>query len=170
MRSELVDVDIVDADDNIVGSDLKTKAHDLGYLHRIALGIIIDSQNRWLLVKQAADRQDPGQLVCPVGGHVRTGESYEQALRREAKEEVDYDNFEFKLVGKTIYNRFVLNRQENHYFALHIILSDQEPILNHESVTFQKFTKQEIIELLKLKPELFGDAFKAIKPLLQQIS
>lgn len=152
-------VDIVDEDNNILFKTSKPKAHELGLLHRTVIAEVIDSKGNWTLVKQASDRQDAGQYVSPVGGHVRSGESEEEALHREALEEMGLKEFDFKYVGKAVFNRKVLNRQENHYFILYEIYSDDNPELNHESVGTEIFTKQELKKQIKTDPKKFGDAF-----------
>lgn len=110
-------------------------------------------------MQQAADRQDPGQYVSPVGGHVRAGETIEAAARREAEEEIGLTNFSIKYIGKAIFNREVNNKKENHYFILYEIYSDENPILNHESVSFEYFTKDQLSEQLRNSPKKFGDAY-----------
>jgi 8-oxo-dGTP pyrophosphatase MutT (NUDIX family) len=120
---------------------------------------IIDSQGNWTLVKQADDRQDAGQYVSPVGGHVRSGESVEDALRREALEEAGLANIKFRFVGKVIYNREVIGRRENHYFILYEIFSDATFTLNHQSVAYEKFSPVDLRSELKENPQKFGAAF-----------
>lgn len=156
-RTEMVD--IVNEDDEILYMTSKPKAHQLGLLHRTVIGEVKNSKGEWLLVKQASDRQDAGQYVSPVGGHVRTGESEDEALQREAYEEMGLKDFEYHLVGKAIFSREVLGRKENHYFILYEIISDDRPTLNHESVGVKAFTRTDLKKLIKNKPKMFGDAF-----------
>lgn len=157
MQEEIVDV--VDEKDNTVGSVSKIAAHKRGLLHRTVISEIIDSQDRFILVLQSPDRQDAGQYVSPVGGHVRTGETEVEALKREALEEVGLKDFRFHLVGKAIFNRNILSRQENHYFILYEIYSDENLVLNHESVSSDAFTKKELKQAIKESPEKFGAAY-----------
>lgn len=152
-------VDIVDEKDTVLYKTTKEEAHAKGLLHRTTIAEVIDRRGRWILVKQAKDRQDAGQYVSPVGGHVRSGESVEEALKREAFEELGLTEFTSKYVGKAIFSRAILSRYENHLFILNEIYTDQEPVLNHESVKFTRFTKEEIRRLLKESPAIFGDAF-----------
>ncbi len=152
-------VDIVNEQDEVVGQASKEECHKVGLLHRTVIAELIDSQGNWILVKQASDRQDAGQFVSPVGGHVQAGETEEAALRREAQEEIGISEFEFKLVGRKIYNREVIGRKENHYFILFEIYSDRVPVLNHESDSYESFTKEHLLNELKENPEKFGDAF-----------
>ena len=155
-------VDIVDEQDNVLYSTSKQEAHEKGLLHRCIVSEIKDSHGHWLLVKQAADRQDAGQYVSPVGGHVQAGESVEAALRREAMEEVGLKDFKYTYTGKKIFNRDVIGRHENHYFIMYEIHSDEKLVLNHKSVGYEAFTDEQLRQELKNKPEKFGIAFKFV--------
>lgn len=152
-------VDVIDKDNKILYQANKKTAHQKGLLHRAVVAEIRDSQGKWILVKQAADRQDAGQYVSPVGGHVSAGETEEEALKREALEEVGLKDFEFEYVGRVIYNRHVLGRQENHYFLLYEIFSDEPITLGPEAVRYKAFTEAGLKKQLKEKPRQFGDAF-----------
>ncbi len=152
-------IDVVDENDHVVSQVAKQEAHERGLLHRCVIAEVFDQEGKWILVKQSADRQDAGQYVSPVGGHIQAGESEIAALKREAFEELRLTNFAYKYIGKAIYNRFVRNRQENHYFILYEIITDETPKLNHESKSFQRFSVEEIKKELKNHPTIFGDAF-----------
>ncbi|MEP7166885.1 MAG: NUDIX hydrolase [Candidatus Woesebacteria bacterium] len=157
MADELVD--IVDDRNQVTGQMMKTEAHRLGALHRCVVSHVIDSEGNWILVKQADDRQDAGQFVSPVGGHVGAGESDDEALKREAMEELGITAVNFKRLGRAVFNREVIGRKENHLFSLYEIYTDEQPTLNHESVGVEKFTLPQIKQELKDTPKKFGDAF-----------
>ena len=152
-------VNIVDENNHVLYQSSKQTAHEKGLLHRTIIAEVINSKGEWVLVKQAADRQDARQYVSPVGGHIRAGETEIAALKREAKEEMGLTRFIYKYVGKAIFNRKVLNRQENHYFILYEIYSDEEPKLNHESVSCKRFTAKELKLAFLQKQKDFGAAF-----------
>lgn len=152
-------VDIVNERDEVLYSTSKQEAHKTGLLHRTVIAEVIDSAGNWLLVKQASIKQDAGTYVSPVGGHVQAGESTDDAIKREAFEEIGITNFKFKLKGKCIYNREVLGRKENHYFIIYEIQCDEEVVLNEESESFRKFSSKELKMELKNNPSLFGNAF-----------
>lgn len=152
-------VDIVNEADEVVGQTSKEQAHADGSLHRCVIAEIKSTDGRWALVKQAADRQDPGQYVSPVGGHVQAGEPIDDALKREALEEAGLEGFDFSYVGKAIFNREVNGRKENHYFIQYDIISDEDLVINEESVGWEWFEEEEIRRLLKEEPEKLGDAF-----------
>lgn len=152
-------VDIIDAKGKVLGRCSKQEAHTKGHLHYTVISELKTSKGEWILVKQASDRQDAGQFVSPVGGHVSAGETLEDALKREAQEEIGLSGITFSYIGQGIYKRTVLGRIENHLFVLYEIYSDEAPKLNHESVGFERFTTKELKEELKNNPDKFGDAF-----------
>lgn len=156
---EIEYVDIVNKKCRAIFSISKEEAHKKGLLHMTVIAEVINSKGEWTLVKQAGNRQDAGQYVSPVGGHVRSGESLEDALKREAKEEMGIENFTYKYIGKKIYNREVLGRKENHYFILYEIHSDEEPTLNNESISYDRFTTERLKDELKNNPKKFGAAY-----------
>ncbi len=152
-------IDIINSQNEVISVLGKSVAHRDGLLHRIVIGELVNSKGEYCFVRQASDRQDAGQFVSPIGGHVGAGESAAAALVREYQEECGFtpDNFEF--VGQSIYNREVIGRKENHLFLVYQINTDRDPILNHESVEFKWFTVGEIQQILKSNPQTFGAAW-----------
>ncbi len=156
-------VDIVDEDGNFIKVVSKREAHEKGLLHKTSLGILINSKGEWLLVTQSSSKQDPGKYVFPVGGHVSAGESEVEALKKEAREEIGLNKeFEYELIGRKIYNRFVLGRKENHIFVVYKIFSDEKPIPNEEINTCHYFPESEVKKMYKESPDLFGGGFHFI--------
>lgn len=153
-------VDIVNKDDQVISTSSKREAHKKGLLHRTVIAEVIDEDGKWILVKQAPNKQDAGQYVSPIGGHVSAGETPEEALKREAAEECGLTSgFSYRLIGKKIYNREIIGRKENHYFILYEITSNEKIVLNEESVGYEKFSKRELKKQLKDNPKKFGAAF-----------
>ena len=153
-------VDIINENGSLLKVVSKQEAHKEGLLHKTVIGNVIDSKERWLLIKPSKGRQDACQYVAPMGGHVSAGETEVDALRREMNEELSLnEDFKYELVGKKIFNRFVIGRQENHLFVSYKIFSDTEPVLSHEAESYKYFTEEELKRGLKENPELFGDAF-----------
>jgi isopentenyl-diphosphate delta-isomerase len=155
-------VDVVDGDNKVLSQVSKSEAHQKGLLHRTVIAEIIDSDGKMTLVNQASDRQDAGQYVSPVGGHAKAGETEEETLKREAFEEAGLKDFQYKRIGQVTYDRNVLGRQENHYFILYEIFSDDPITLNEESVEYKAFTENELKSEIKQNPQKFGGAFYVI--------
>ncbi len=153
-------VDVVNERGEVLEVVEKHEAHERGLLHKTVVSEVIDSQGRWLLVRQSNDRQDPGQYVSPMGGHVMAGETEDAALRREVAEELDLrGDYAFDRVGGVVLNRYVLGRQENHFLVVYKIYSDAPPVLNEESESYSYFTESELRSALREHPELFGKPF-----------
>ena len=160
--SEDEQVDVVDKDLNFLKVVYKKDAHVGGLLHKCVIAQVIDSKGRFLLVKQSSDRQDAGQYVSPMGGHVSAGESDIDALKREVFEELGLKDFKYESMGKVIYNREVIGRKENHYFIMYKVFSNEKPVLSHEAESCKYFTLDELRKELKENPKNFGDAFHAV--------
>ena len=155
-------VDVVDEQTKTLYQISKGEAHKKGLLHKTVVSNIIDSKGNWVLVRQAPDRQDAGKFVYPVGGHVTAGETNEEALAREANEEVGFTEINSNFKKRFIYYREVLERIENHFFIFYEILNDQDLILGNEAVDFKRFNVDELKKEVKEFPDHFGKAFFAV--------
>jgi len=88
------EVEIVNEKDEVIGTMPKSKAHKNGTLHRIVV-IYVENTKDEILVQNRAD----GYLDHSAAGHVKIGESYEQAGRRELSEELGIKDSELKFIG-----------------------------------------------------------------------
>lgn len=156
MEEEIVD--IVNESGATLRQAPKTEAHKHGWLHKTVIGYLKYGED-WSLVRQAADRQDAGQLVAPVGGHVKAGETELDALLRESEEEIGTRNITYTHVGNKQFHRQVIGRDENHLFIVYEIATDDPIQLNEESVAIERFARDELKEALIKTPERFGDAY-----------
>ncbi len=153
-------VDIVDEKGDFLEVVSKKEAHEKGLLHTCVITEVINSRGEWLMVKPIVGRQDAGQYISPVGGHVSSGETELEAIKRETSEEIGLTgDYRYKFVGKKILNRFVVGRQENHFLSVYKMFSDQEPVLGEEDESYKYFTEEELKRELKQNPKSFGDAF-----------
>lgn len=76
--------DIVDRNDNVIGTTDKKTAHGNGDLHRVAAVFVFNQKGELYVQQHPTD----GKWDHSVGGHVAQGETYAAAAAREAKEEL----------------------------------------------------------------------------------
>lgn len=152
-------VDAINEHNETIAQVSKEDAHAKGILHRCVIAEVKNSNGEWLLVKQSADRQDAGKLVSPVGGHVKAGESPDHALKRETMEELNIVPTAFQFIGSKIFNRKTRGKIENHLFMLYEISSEDIPVLNAESESFEYFSEKQIQKIYHENSSDFGDAF-----------
>ena len=163
-RKKLLDeqVDVVDENCNFIKVVSKKNAHTEGLLHKCVIAQVIDTKGRWLLVKQSKDRQDAGQYVSPMGGHISAGEDEIAALKREVFEELGLKDFKYEYMGRVIYSREVIGRKENHFFIMYKVFSDEKPVLSREAESCKYFTLDELKKEIRENPKDFGDAFHTV--------
>jgi len=150
-------------DGGVIRAVTKQHAHKHGLLHRVVLGEVRDVYGNVVLVRQAHDRQDADLLVSPIGGHVRTDESVEQAMQREALEEIGISGFSSSLVGEFAFTRRVLQRLENHLFTVFLIRADPARfVLGSEATAIEVLPRSELLAHLATSPGSFGGAFHAL--------
>lgn len=77
--------DLVDENDRVIGFTDKTTAHANRQIHRVA-AVLVFSESGELYVQ--THKKSGGRYDHSVGGHVVKGESYVEAARREASEEL----------------------------------------------------------------------------------
>lgn len=86
---------IVDEEGNITGAATRGECHDGSkLLHPVVHLHIFNSQGELFLQKRPVWKDiQPGKWDTAVGGHIDLGENVETALKREAKEELEIENF-----------------------------------------------------------------------------
>lgn len=90
MQEELFDV--VDEDDNVIGEATRSECHDKGWIHRSVMFFVFDARGRVLVTKRTQIKDFfPGFYSIVLGGHVRSEESYEEAVVQEIAEEIGVD-------------------------------------------------------------------------------
>lgn len=153
-------VDIVDSDDKVIGKSRQDEADDKGLLHRLVHCIVLNNRKEIFLVKRANTRKRrPNLYDASVGGHVKSGESYEEAIKREGLEELGIIG-DYKFLFKHI-TEFGLK----HIIAVFILKYNGKINLNTEEfasgewkiykeimkIPAKKFTPEYYADLLKLK-------------------
>lgn len=86
-NSELFDK--VDEEDKVIGRVTRGQAHMDGHIHRSVMWFLFDEHKGIFVNQRAAKGKDfhPSYWSIVLGGHVLAGQSYRQALIKEADEE-----------------------------------------------------------------------------------
>lgn len=94
-------LDLVDENDNVIGKEDRNIIYkkDLNNFRVINI-MIINSENKIIVPKRSGNRRlFPNCYDCSVGGHVSSGETYEEAAYRELEEELGISNVKLEEIG-----------------------------------------------------------------------
>ena len=151
-------LDIIDEAGNTIGPATKEFIYQNLHPHRIVDVFVFDREGRILLQKRSIKKHSkPLHWISSASGHVKAGESFEDAARREAAEEIGKD--------------LVLERVNTHWFTAEHSGSIKKLITIFKTVDegpfaidpdevdmVQFFSFDEIIEMIKrgerIHPEL----------------
>lgn len=96
-------LDLVDEKDNVIGKMKRSEVYkkDLSNF-RVVNAFIVNSKGEiWIPRRTANKRVFPLCLDMSMGGHVESGESYDDTFKRETQEELnlDIDKIKYKFLG-----------------------------------------------------------------------
>lgn len=112
-------------------------------LHPVIHLHIINTDGMIFLQLRSPDKQiQPGRWDSSVGGHVSPGETFEQALEREAMEEAGIENFRYQFISKYIWE----SDREREMVYSYITHDNLIPVTNTAEVTDGRFWSREEIE------------------------
>lgn len=86
-------LDLVDEDDQVIGKKLRSEIYTEGLSNfRVINAFIVNAKGEfWIPRRALTKRLFPLCLDTSVGGHVESGETYDEAFARETKEELSID-------------------------------------------------------------------------------
>jgi len=100
-------LDLVDENDKITGTIRYADVHDASslkgsYIRASSCFILNSEEKLWIPRRTATKKIAPNGLDYSAGGHVQTGETYDQAMLRELEEEtgIHADPSELICIGK----------------------------------------------------------------------
>jgi len=140
-------LDIIDEDDNAIGKKKRSEVYAEGLSNfRVINVFIVNSRGEiWFPRRSSHKRIFPLCLDMSVGGHVASGESYEDALRHETLEEVDIN------IDKVSY-RFL-----GHLTPKHDGVSAHMKVYEIKTNEAPNYNKNDFIEYFWLAPKAFFD-------------
>ena len=139
-------LDLVDESDNVVSKKRRSEvyAENLSNFRVINAFLINSAGKLWIPRRTATKRVFSLCLDTSLGGHVESGETYEDAFERELKEELNLDKKEidFRELGKLTPGKHGVSA----FMKVYEIKSDVTP----------SFNKNDFVEYFRLSPqELF---------------
>ena len=141
-------LDILDEDGNITGNkDTRENIHKLGLLHSEVAAFIYTDTGKILLQKRKSNKATYAGVWSITGGHVLSGETNEDAIIREIKEELNIEikkdeiNFVTKYRSKKVKDNIINNK----FFSIYNI-----------KISMEQFNKIKIQEAELEKVQLFS--------------
>jgi isopentenyl-diphosphate delta-isomerase type 1 len=119
---------------------------------------LFDARGRLYLQRRSAAKDTyPGCWDTSVGGHLAPGESPEQGLKREAREELSLKSIEARPLASYLFRS---SFESEYVFAFRAVY-DGEPRPNPEEIDEGRFfTIKELRELVRREPATFTPHFR----------
>ncbi len=149
-------LEIVDADDNVVGRAARAEIHRKNLMHRAVHLFVFNGAGQIYVQRRSATKdRHPRKLDSSAAGHVDPGESYETTAIRELREElgIDADVTEVLRVPPC-------PMTDNEHVVLFTVMTESKPIPNADEVEWGEFmTPEGLSDLMEREPNDFVPAF-----------
>lgn len=128
-------LDIVTPEDVVIGAQPKTAIYEQKLnSFRVINGFVINSSGQlWIPRRHERKKLFPAHLDSSVGGHVKSGESYNDAFARETQEELGIDVH--MATCKTLCRLTPQTHGTSAFMWVYGIFQDQAPDYNKEDFT-----------------------------------
>jgi isopentenyldiphosphate isomerase len=129
---------VVDENGNTTGKALRSVCHDgkSMLLHPVVHLHLFNTKGKMYLQKRAKTKDiQPGKWDTSVGGHVSLGETTNEALNREAAEELGLKNFIPEFLGKYVWK----SSREQELVNSFSTISDVLPEINTDEIEEGRF-------------------------------
>ena len=135
--------DVVDENDLVLGKTTRREVHlNKNLIHR-SVGIAVFNSRQMIFLQRRSVTKDTDALLWTIScsGHVRAGDNYENAAKRELHEELGISDVALNLLSKYIYE----GKNETEITTLYKVNYDGEiTLLKEEILEGRFFTKADL--------------------------
>ena len=154
-------LDVVDADDRVIGCAPRGEVHRQGLRHRAAHILVFNPQGEVFVQRRAWWKEcQPGRWDTSAAGHVDAGETYTRAACRELEEELGIRaGDDLRLLCQLAAGP----QTGNEFVAVYEVVTDQTPHPDPHEIIDGRWCTAEALEVwLAAEPESFTAAFHEI--------
>jgi len=157
-------LDLVDENDGVIGSKLRSEIYAEGLNNfRVVNAFVVNSEGKiWIPRRAANKRLFPLSLDMSMGGHVESGESYEEAFKRELEEELGLNA---TTIPHTLLGHLDPSRDSvSAFMNIYEIKSDAVPNYNKKDfIEYYWLTPKELLDKLAHGEKSKDDLPKLVK-------
>lgn len=159
-------LDIVDANDRVVGRDTRARVHEAGHFHRSAHIVLFNSQGQvFIQLRSMSKDSGAGLWDTSAAGHVESGESYLECAVRELSEELGIN------VGRAALKRVATlspqARNGMEFTRIFTVICDQPLSLQAEEIDDGRWlTPADLNAWIAADEGEFTEVFRIIWPLV----
>lgn len=157
-------LDLVDENDQVIGSLSRKEIYAQGLRNfRVVHAFIKNSEGKlWIPRRVASKKLYPSALDFSIAGHVESKETYEEALFKESKEEVNLD------LNVVPYTEIAYLHPKKHFVGVfqkvYEIISDEAPNYNPDDFSgYEWLSPEEVVARAEAGEDMKSDIPKGIK-------
>ncbi len=153
--------DVVNENDEVVGSKPRSEVHAEGLMHRAVHVLIFNDEDELFMQKRSANKDTwPGAWDSSCSGHVDSGESYEAAALRELEEELGWQP------DGPLEHLFKLHPCEetgNEFIEIYRVTGTGPFRLNTEEIEIGEWMNvPNLLQRIEYTPKRFSSAFRLV--------